>query len=131
MNFHRFEHVNQDCKNLDATRQFYQTLFPDWYVRAEGEAYGVRWLHLGNDQFYLALNQSLEPTLDRPVVETCRINHIGFVIADSEQVKTVLDATGIEYTTYTSPETKLRIYVNDPDGTEIELVEYQADYALR
>ncbi|MDJ0694854.1 MAG: hypothetical protein QNJ49_04300 [Mastigocoleus sp. MO_167.B18] len=40
MNFHRFEHINQSCKNLDVTRQFYQTLFPECYVRAEGEEDG-------------------------------------------------------------------------------------------
>jgi len=43
----------------------------------------------------------------------------------------LLDTQGIEYVIFNSPETKYRIYVNDPDGTEVELVEYQDDYQLR
>ena len=56
MNLIRFEHINVSCKDINATKKFYQTLFPDWYVRAEGVFEGRRWMHLGNNQFYLALN---------------------------------------------------------------------------
>lgn len=31
----------------------------------------------------------------------------------------------------TAPETKHRIYVSDPDGNEIELVEYNETYTLK
>jgi hypothetical protein len=46
-------------------------------------------------------------------------------------MKAVLQQAGIDYYTMTSPETKYRIYVTDPDGNELELVEYQSDYRLR
>lgn len=131
MNFQRFEHINLSCRDLDASKTFYQTLFPDWFVRAEGEWQGDRWLHLGNRQFYLALNDRPEAKRDHQPYEGIGINHVGFVIDDGEKIKMTLDANGIEYYTMTAPETKFRIYVNDPDGNEIELVEYQADYALR
>lgn len=62
---------------------------------------------------------------------TGHVDHIGFVIADSEAMKALLDANGIKYYIYKSPETKSRIYVSDPDGTELELVEYEGDYALK
>lgn len=129
MQFHRFEHVNQICRDLEGTRQFYQTLFPNWQVRAEGEEDGWRWIHFGDRQFYLSLNQP--PELDKVQKSTGHIEHIGFVIDDSEAMKTLLDAKGIQYYTYKSPETKCRIYVSDPDGTELELVEYEEDYALK
>jgi catechol 2,3-dioxygenase-like lactoylglutathione lyase family enzyme len=130
MNFHRFEHINQLCRDLETTRQFYQTLFPDWCLRAEGEIEGWRWMHFGNSQFYLSLNQPPEAT-ESQQKSTGHIDHIGFVIEDGEKMKALLDAQGIEYYTYTSPETKCRIYVSDPDGTEIELVEYQETYELK
>lgn len=129
MNFHRFEHVNQSCRDLDTTRQFYQTLFPDWFVRAEGEDAGWRWMHFGDRQFYLALNQP--PNSANITQSTGHLDHIGFVIADGAAMKTILDTHGIPYEVYQSPETKLRIYVHDPDGTQVELVEYQDNYALR
>lgn len=129
MQFYRFEHVNQICQDLEETRQFYQTLFPNWQVRAEGEEDGWRWIHFGDRQFYLALNQP--PESDEVKKSTGHIAHIGFVIDDSEVMKTLLDAKGIQYYTYKSPETKCRIYVSDPDGTELELVEYEDDYVLK
>ncbi|QLE55103.1 VOC family protein [Nostoc sp. TCL26-01] len=132
MNFTRFEHLNVACQDIDATQQFYQTLFPDWYVRAQGKSdNGDRWIHFGNHQFYISLNDYAgQKRLQQPY-EGIGINHVGFVIADGEAMKQWLEKQGIEYYTMTAPETKHRIYVNDPDGNEIELVEYQPDYALK
>jgi catechol 2,3-dioxygenase-like lactoylglutathione lyase family enzyme len=131
MNFLRFEHINLSCQNLEASRQFYQTLFPDWFVRAEGEWQNERWMHFGNRQFYIALNEATQTQRSHYPYEGIGINHVGFVICDGEKMKAVLEMNGIDYCTMESPETKFRIYVNDPDGNEIELVEYQDDYELR
>jgi catechol 2,3-dioxygenase-like lactoylglutathione lyase family enzyme len=131
MNFNRFEHINVSCKDIDKTQKFYQTLFPDWYVRAEGVFNGRPWIHFGDNQFYLALNET--PTQERvhQLYENIGINHIGFVIKDGEAMTKLLETEDIEYYTMSALETKHRIYVNDPDGNEIELVEYHSDYALR
>jgi catechol 2,3-dioxygenase-like lactoylglutathione lyase family enzyme len=129
MQFRRFEHINQICRNLDATRQFYQNLFPEWTVRAQGEEDGWRWQHFGDRQFYLALNQP--PNTMEVSQSTGHVDHIGFVIENSEAMKALLETHGIEYSVFKSPETKSRIYITDPDGTEIELVEYEDSYALR
>ncbi|MBE9126729.1 MULTISPECIES: VOC family protein [unclassified Coleofasciculus] len=131
MKLQRFEHINLACQDLDATKTFYQTLFPDWYVRAENNDRHDRWMHFGNDQFYLALNH--EPNLKRvhEIYEMIGVNHVGFVIDDGNAMKTRLEEHGIEYYTMTASETKHRIYVTDPDGNEIELVEYHPEYALR
>ncbi|HEY9878264.1 MAG TPA: VOC family protein [Leptolyngbyaceae cyanobacterium] len=132
MKLDRFEHINLSCKSLDATQKFYQTLFPDWHVRAQGTGPdGHRWAHFGNDQVYLALND--EPTSERQQqpYEGIGINHLGFVIDNGEELKSILHANGIEFYTMSAPETKHRIYVSDPDGNEIEFFEYQENYALR
>lgn len=131
MNFTRFEHINLSCKDIDVTTKFYQTLFPDWYVRAEGVYDGIRWIHLGNHQFYLTLNDFSGQNRVHQGYENIGVNHVGFVIKDGEMMLKLLDNEGIKYYTMTAAETKHRIYVNDPDGNEIELVEYQPDYALK
>jgi catechol 2,3-dioxygenase-like lactoylglutathione lyase family enzyme len=132
MNLHRFEHINLNCHDIDTSRAFYQKLFPDWFVRAEGQSSdGTRWMHFGDRHFYLALNDASESTRHHHIYEDLGINHVGFVIDDGEKAKALLDSQGIEYYTYTSPETKHRIYISDPDGNEIELVEYQENYELR
>jgi catechol 2,3-dioxygenase-like lactoylglutathione lyase family enzyme len=129
MQFHRFEHVNQICQDLDETRKFYHTLFPNWEVRAKGQEDGWHWMHFGDRQFYLALNQPADPS--EFTKSTGHLDHIGFVIDDSEAMTALLDEKGIKYYTFKSPETKCRIYVSDPDGTELELVEYEDNYALK
>ncbi|OLP18166.1 bleomycin resistance protein [Leptolyngbya sp. 'hensonii'] len=131
MNFNRFEHLNLAVEDLDTSRNFYQKLFPDWYVRAEGENEGKRWMHLGNHQFYVALTETPQAIRTHRPYDSIGINHVGFVIQDGDQMKAFLEANGIEYYTYTSPETKHRIYIDDPDGNEIELVEYQEHYPLK
>jgi catechol 2,3-dioxygenase-like lactoylglutathione lyase family enzyme len=131
MDMIRFEHINFSCKDIDASKEFYQTLFPDWYVRVDGIYEGRRWMHLGNNQFYLALNHTPNAKKTHTNYENIGINHVGIVIKDGEAMKKFLEAEGIEYYIFLSPETKHRIYVNDPDGNEIEFVEYQPDYALR
>jgi catechol 2,3-dioxygenase-like lactoylglutathione lyase family enzyme len=131
MEFIRFEHINLSCQDIDASQKFYQTLFPDWYVRVEGVNDGSRWMHFGNDHFYLALNDYPELKRVHSIYENIGINHVGFVINDGEAIKQKLEAEGIEYYTMTAPETKHRIYINDPDGNEIELVEYNSEYALK
>ncbi|KAB8331506.1 bleomycin resistance protein [Scytonema tolypothrichoides VB-61278] len=131
MNLIRFEHINVSCKNIETTKKFYQILFPDWYVRAEGVFEGRNWMHFGDNQFYLALNDQNSQERVHTAYENIGINHTGFVIKDGEAMKKLLDTENIEYYTMTAPETKHRIYVNDPDGNEIELVEYNFEYELK
>lgn len=131
MKVQRFEHINLSCQNLEVTKNFYQTLFPDWYVRAENQEEESHWIHFGNDQFYLALNDLSSAKRVHTLYENIGVNHIGLVIDDGDAMKAMLDKNGVEYYTMTAPETKHRIYITDPDGNEIELVEYQKDYQLR
>jgi catechol 2,3-dioxygenase-like lactoylglutathione lyase family enzyme len=129
MKLQRFERINQICQDLEATRKFYQLIFPDWHVRAEGEGEGWRWMHFGNEQFYLSLSQPPNPG-ERST--TGHLDHVGFVIDDGNALMQLLKANGIEHFNIDdSPETKFRIYVSDPDGTAIEFVEYNEAYALK
>jgi catechol 2,3-dioxygenase-like lactoylglutathione lyase family enzyme len=130
MNFLRIEHVNKSCQNLEATLRFYQTLFPDWSIRAQAQSSGFSWLHFGNNQFYMSLYERSNPS--EPIsLDTGNIDHIGFVIEDGKKMIELLEANGLEYVLDDAPETKYRIYVKDPDSTHLELVEYQESYALR
>jgi catechol 2,3-dioxygenase-like lactoylglutathione lyase family enzyme len=129
----RFEHVNLACRSIDATQAFYARIFPDWHVRASGRDgdTGSRWTHFGSDAFYLAFND--QPTQERLHRRYAQIgvNHVGLVIDDGAAMQARLAANGIPYYTLVSPETAHRIYVEDPDGNEVELVEYHPDYPLR
>jgi catechol 2,3-dioxygenase-like lactoylglutathione lyase family enzyme len=129
MNFYRIEHINKVCQNLEITLKFYQTLFPDWYIRAQEKADDFDWMHFGNRQFYMSLYERHDQPKPIPL-DTGNIDHVGFVIEDGEKMIAVLEAHGIEYFVEDAPETKYRIYIQDPDGTALELVEYRGDYDL-
>ncbi|MEQ9234977.1 VOC family protein [Coleofasciculus sp. E2-BRE-01] len=131
MKLQRFEHINLACRDIDATKTFYQTLFPDWYVRAENNDGQDHWIHFGNDQFYLSLNHKPDFKRVHEIYETIGVNHVGFVIDDGDALKKRLEDYGIDYYTMNAAETQHRIYVTDPDGNEIEFVDYNPDYALR
>lgn len=129
MNFQRLEHVNLSCRDIYTTQQFYQTLFPDWFVRAEGSG----WVHFGSEQFYLSLftEPSHTPRTHQPY-DSIGINHIGFVIHDGKAMQDILKSNEIPYELNDdAPETKFRAYLYDPDGNEIELIEYTREYAMR
>jgi catechol 2,3-dioxygenase-like lactoylglutathione lyase family enzyme len=129
MNFQRLEHINLSCCSLEASQQFYQTLFPDWVVREQGDG----WIHLGNNQFYISLFK--EPSCTRrnyAPYDSVGFNHVGLVIQDGQAMQATLDQHKIPYQAPNdSPETTFRVYLNDPDGNEIELIEYSNTYALR
>lgn len=130
MQFYRIEHINKACQKLETTLRFYQTLFPDWFVRAREESDDFSWLHFGNQQFYISLYE--RPNADRAIpLHTGNIDHVGIVIANGAKMMALLEANGIEYFVEDSPETKYRIYIQDPDSTVLELVEYNRDYELR
>jgi len=127
----RFEHVNLACQDLEISKAFYQILFPEWYVRAEDLHDERPWIHFGDNQFYISLNHTPQLKRVHLIYENIGVNHIGFVIDDGRAIQTRLQENNIDYYTLTSPETKYRIYVSDPDGNEIELIEYNSDYSLR
>jgi len=127
----RLEHINLSCHDIEANRAFYQILFPDWYVRSEDRNDPRPWIHLGDDQFYISLNHTPDLSKVHAIYENIGVNHVGFVINNGDVMKVRLEENNINYYTLTAPEAKHRIYVSDPDGNEIELVEYNPDYRLR
>ncbi len=122
----RLEHVNMTVADLDRSIKFYCDLF-GWHVRWQSEPGdpGRRCAHVGSDQFYLAINQAV--STDGSFVQdgdTIGMNHYGFVVDDLEPIKTWLDAQGIESRFFDDHKPAHRIYFDDPDGFEVEIVKY-------
>lgn len=124
------EHANITVNNLDESIRFFQSAFPDFFVRGGGEMNGRKWIHLGNERTYLALNE-LE---DRKGMKHTNnylkngFNHIGFVVEDIDALATRLLAAGFERD-YPKQVEKFRIrdYFADADGNEFEFVQYLSD----
>jgi catechol 2,3-dioxygenase-like lactoylglutathione lyase family enzyme len=123
------EHANITVSDLDASLKFLQCALPELAVRGRGEARGRRWLHIGTDVTYVALEQppELGDTRRRPYADP-GVNHVGFVVDDVDAVRERLHAEG--YQEGISAEMhphRRRIYFYDGDGSEWEFVEYLSD----
>ena len=132
----RLDHANLTVRDLDGTVRFLQTAFPDFRIRGGGTGFdGRRWLHIGNDDAYLALNEAKDDASEAWVPYSGRpgLNHVGFEVDDADGLRERLRAAGYRDTTVpNSHPARKRVYFNDADGNDWEFVEYlTADPAMR
>ena len=132
----RLDHANVSVRDIDGMIAFLQTAFPDFRVRGAGTALtGARWVHVGNDDVYLALNEATvapveewEPYGGRP-----GLNHLGFEVDDADALRARLAAAGyLDSTVPNSHPARKRVYFHDAEGNDWEFVQYLTDdVALR
>ncbi len=124
----RLEHANITVENIDTSFQFYSALFgfeKRWEGMATGEVGPIRAVHAGNGHTYLALFEA-ERKGRRPAdYGIAGVNHIGFEVDDLEIYRQRLEELGVSVHLEADYEPGKRIYFYDPDGIEIELVEYR------
>jgi catechol 2,3-dioxygenase-like lactoylglutathione lyase family enzyme len=120
----RLEHVNLTVNDLDRSIAFYCDLLDvevRWKGPIEGERLGA---HVGDDRCYLALFQAAEQgTVDQDYGRP-GLNHFGFVVGDLDEARRRLEQLGGTVHFEPNYEPGRRIYCLDPDGHEVELVEY-------
>ncbi len=127
----RLDHANLVVRDLEGTVGFLQTAFPDFRVRGEGRSpSGGRWLHLGNDVCYVALDQARHEAAEPwvPYAGKPGLNHLGFEVEDVEALRTRLRAAG--YADSTVPNAhphRKRVYFRDREGNDWEFVQYLSD----
>jgi catechol 2,3-dioxygenase-like lactoylglutathione lyase family enzyme len=120
----RLEHVNLTVTDVDRSTRFYQDLF-DFKVRWQGSTGGgTPAVHIGGDSFYLALFETDRAGRAPYDYGAVGVNHFGFVVDDLDEIVRRLDAQDIECHLTADYEPGRRAYFFDPDGHEIEVVEY-------
>ncbi len=122
------EHANISVNNLNESIRFFQAAFPDFAVRGGGESNGRKWIHLGNEQTYLALNEAIEIQHHEKDYLKNGINHLGFVVNDVEAIADRILTAGFKRD-YPKQVEKYRIrdYFADADGNEYEFVQYLSE----
>ena len=125
----RLEHANLSVRDLDGMIRFVQAAFPDFRVRGSGMGLLGRWVHVGNDVTYLALNEAKAEPAEPWVPYSGRpgTNHLGFEVEDADAVRKRLAVAGYKDTTFPNahPHRK-RVYFHDAEGNDWEFVEYQS-----
>jgi catechol 2,3-dioxygenase-like lactoylglutathione lyase family enzyme len=124
----RMEHANLCVRDVDAMIRFLETAFPEFRVRHDStEADGTRWVHVGTDETYIALQSNRRERTEpwQPYSGSPGVNHLGYEVDDVEGLRTRLRSAGYTETTVPNrhPHRK-RVYFNDPEGNDWEFVQY-------
>jgi catechol 2,3-dioxygenase-like lactoylglutathione lyase family enzyme len=132
----RLEHANLLVRDIDATLRFLTTALPDLEVRGSGtNPQGMRWIHVGDAETYIALNQASRPAPADwvPYRGEPGTNHLAFEVDDAEAVHQRLRDAGYRDSTVPNAHPhRRRIYFYDDDGNDWEFVEYLSeDRSLR
>ncbi len=128
----RLEHLNLVVADIPTSLVFYKAAFPNWWIRSEGESdwSGKKrnWVHFGDDYNYIAFADNGEEAgrdLSGHQVGLAHFayvtNNLAAVIERLEQAGYVIAKPGA------IDKFRKNIYFLDPDGFEIEFVEYYSD----
>lgn len=118
------EHVNMTVADVDRSIAFYRDLLGlrvRWRGRTQG---GEDAAHIGDDRCYLALFRATRPGGADADYARVGINHFGFVVDDLDDIRGRLEGLGVTPHLEGDYEPGRRLYVYDPDGIEVELVQY-------
>jgi len=126
------EHVNLVVSDIEETLTFYKAAFPHWTVRGGGasEWYGKprNWVHFGDDYQYLAFNDGGAGENRDLTGHQMGLAHFAFVTSDIKGVVTRLAQAGFAVDKEgAEDEYRSNVYYVDPNGYEVEFVQYLSD----
>lgn len=124
----RMEHSNLCVRDVDSMVRFLQTAFPEFRIRHDAtQTDGMRWVHVGTDDTYIALNSSTRERAEpwKPYLGLPGVNHLGYEVDDVTALRNRLCSAGYLDTTIPNDHPhRRRVYFADPEGNDWEFVEY-------
>lgn len=130
----KLEHLNITVPDIDEALNFINIVAPDFKIRKdeihkdENSKEGYRWVHVGNDDYYLALQEPhLDSTPKKQLTSYINygINHIALVVSNIAIIEGQLKSNGYRRSISTPKEKfRKRVYYYDHAGFEWELIEY-------
>ena len=128
----QLEHVHLVVANLENALRFYRAAFPHWRIRDKGKGdwYGKarHWLHFGDDYQYLAFSDHGEGRNRDLEAHQVGLAHFAFVTRNLDALVARLENIGFAIAQDGAEEPHRRnVYFIDPDGFEVEFVEYSSD----
>lgn len=116
----RVDHINMGVKNLEESKKFYGSVF-GFTEKESGVRNGRRWAIIGvPGRLYIALYEKGEVEM---LEQDLQVNHFGFHVDNFDEIERSLKAAGYAVDHSWDYGASRSIYVNDPNGYEIELSE--------
>ncbi len=128
----RIEHLNLLVADIDLSLGFFQAALPHWRLRQRGQSnwYGEAWdwVHFGDDTQYLTFNAPGGGRLARAPDHCTGMAHFGLETHNLDALVRRLADAGFQPSSDGNPTAQRRnIYYVDPNGLEVEFVEYRSD----
>lgn len=126
----RLEHANICVHDIEAMIKFLQTVSPYFKIRGGGGSGADRWVHFGNDETYIALQQADEKLTAsfKPYSGQPGVNHLAYEVDDVVSLQERLETAGYKNSTVPNNHPfRKRIYFYDPEGNDWEFVEYLSE----
>ena len=128
----RLEHINLVVADIAASLTFYKAAFPEWAVRdfGEGEWSGKarEWLHFGDDTTYISFNNNAQSVARDLTGHQAGLAHFAFEISSLKALQQRLLDAGFDHRVRGDDNPyRHNIYYIDPDGNEVEFVQYFSD----
>ena len=122
----RLEHANLSVEKTEEMERFILTAFPDFRRRGGGsDMQGRHWRHVGNDDFYVALQTVPRNGHRTPYGNETGLNHLGWEVDDLLGLEARMKAAGFEPNLKADEHpARNRRYFHDPDGNDWEFVQY-------
>ena len=126
------EHINLVVNDIPAMLAFYQTAFPHWKIRDSGKGdwngKPRTWLHFGDDYQYIAFSDNGEGKNRDLDGHQIGLAHFAYVTDNIDAVVGRLVDAGYKVAKPGADEPfRKNVYFIDPQGFEVEFVEYQSD----
>jgi len=123
------EHANITVPDIDSAIRFIKIVAPDFQVRRDEKPLNsYRWVHIGNEHYYLALQEAhLDATPQHRLqpYKNYGINHLAFVVENIAEIEKNLLENGYKRGIDTPIEKhRKRAYFYDDVGFEWEPIEY-------
>jgi catechol 2,3-dioxygenase-like lactoylglutathione lyase family enzyme len=131
------EHVNATVPDIDQALRFFTHAVPTWRRRGGGSMdwYGktIPWLHVGDDQHYIALQGGGEGAGPDWQTHQAGIKHVGIVVPSVHEVVQRLQDAGFALDHWGGETAhRLSVYFLLDSAFQVEFVEYKTqDAALR
>ncbi len=131
----QLEHINLVVSNIEQALKFYQAALPHWKIRDQGQALWSgkerNWLHFGDDYQFITFNDNGTGENRDLAGHQLGLAHFAFVTSNIEQVIERLTSAGFEIAKPGAQEPyRKNVYFLDPDGFEVEFVQYLSDLPM-